>query len=246
MTGELTVRAVVDGRDVPRDQTLAWEARRLPRAAKRIRLEPPPGELPDQRLEFARAKADLGADEVRRRLRLPLRASEAATLPVVVLSRRGRRFSVCDLYVTGGDAAEFVAWFSDTGRPDYELSMLAANPDHFLIATAPDGRQEVIETTGGSPLPARFLIDYVDVADLVTPVDPEFPLVLAGVARSRSGRAIGGVRHQFRPTDDGFHARLAVEFPILTPPYLIQQHCLHLAVEFTNWIEAAFADRGLH
>lgn len=120
--------------------------------------------------------------------------------------------------------------------------MIAAHPDHFLIDTAADGRQEVVETTGGSPLATRFLVDYGDTSPLTTPSDPAFPVEAAGVARMDSGLAIGGVRHEFRDEPGGFHARLCVEFPALTAPHMIAQHRWHLACEFSNWIEFAFAN----
>lgn len=119
--------------------------------------------------------------------------------------------------------------------------MIAANPDHFLIDTAADGRQEVIETTGDSPLATRFFVDYDDTSPLVTPRDPTFALEAAGVARTDHGLAIGGVRHEFRDEPNGFHARLCVEFPLLTAPHMIAEHRWHLACEFGNWIEAAFS-----
>jgi hypothetical protein len=50
------------------------------------------------------------------------------------------------------------------------------------------------------------------------------------------------VRHQFRDEGDGFHARVTVEFPVLTNPYMLAQHRWHLACEFSNWIEAAARD----
>jgi hypothetical protein len=120
--------------------------------------------------------------------------------------------------------------------------MLAACPDHFVLRTHPDGRQEVVETTGGSPLASRFFVDYDDVATLVTQPDPAFPEQLAGAAFMADGMAVGGVRHQFRDEGDGFHARLTVEFPVLTNPYMLAQHRWHLACEFSNWIEAAARD----
>ncbi|HVK26432.1 MAG TPA: hypothetical protein VM677_34210 [Actinokineospora sp.] len=145
--------------------------------------------------------------------------------------------------MAGGTAEEFTRWFADTARADQTLSMVAANPDHFLIDTAPGGRQEVIETTGGSPLATRFLVDYDDTTPVVTPRDPDFPLDLSGVARDNTGRAIGGVRHGFRDEPGGFHARLRVEFPALVAPHMITQHRWHLACEFTNSIEFAFTTR---
>ncbi|CAL9423670.1 hypothetical protein SUDANB95_01897 [Actinosynnema sp. ALI-1.44] len=63
----------------------------------------------------------------------------------------------------------------------------------------------------------------------------------ATLARSDAGQAIGGVRHQFRDTSEGFHARLRVEFPPLTMPHMISHHRWHLACEFGDWIEFAFA-----
>jgi hypothetical protein len=241
-TSEPTIKAVLAGRPVTREDVRAWETKRLGKAAAKIGLPVPAGELAGARTAFADAKLDLGPDEVRRRLARDIRRADAVARTSTRLSRGRRVASTCDLYVTGaGTAAEFLAWFSDIGRDDYAHSMIAANPDHFLIDTAPDGRQEVIETTGGSPLATRFLVDYSDTAEIITHRDPEFPLEASGVARTGTGLAIGGVRHEFRDHADGFHAHLCVEFPRLTIPSMITQHRLHLACEFSNWIALAFA-----
>lgn len=236
----IAIRTVIDGAEVTRDQVLAWEAARLPKAARRIGLPVPEGDLRIQRVALAEAKLALGAAEIRRRLARVLRVSDAVSRGSAALARGKRSTSICDLHVRGGNAAAFVRWFSDTSRPDYERNMLAANPDHFLIATAADGRQEVIETTGGSPLPGRFFVDYADHDSLIAPLDPSFTFDASGVARAPGGTPIGGVRHQFRDTDDGFQARLLVEFPSTVPPSMLKEHRWHLAVEFANWIQTAF------
>lgn len=240
---ELTIRAVIHGSEVRRSEVHAWEAKRLPKAARKIGLAVPSGDLAQQRDAFARAKVELGAEEVRRRLSRDIRLADTIASASTALSLGRRAHSICDLHVSGGQplAADFVEWFMAIERPDYVESMVAGNPDHFLIDTAPDGSQEVIETTGGSPLATRFFVDYVDVSSLVTPRGPEFPLDLSGVARTSKGLVIGGVRHEFRDLPDGFHARLHVEFPLLTAPTMIAAHRWHLACEFSNWIEAAFA-----
>jgi hypothetical protein len=62
---------------------------------------------------------------------------------------------------------------------------------------------------------------------------------VAGAARLDDGLAIGGVRHQFRDEGHGFRPLLTVEFPALTLPTIISGHRWHLAIEFSNWIEAA-------
>jgi hypothetical protein len=218
------IRATIDGRDLQRDEILRWEERRFASAARRIGLDAPTGDLSTRRLAFADDKLALGHDEIRRRLRGSLAASGFVGRATNAIARGHRRTSICDLYVTGGTAGEFVDWFTDNTRPDYEYSMIAANPDHFLIATAPDGRQEVIETTGGSPLPARFFIDYDDDTALTSRLAPEYERDASGVAQDERGTEIGGVRHQFRDADGGFHAHLVVEFPSTMLPSMISQH----------------------
>ncbi|WP_433334933.1 hypothetical protein [Spirillospora sp. CA-294931] len=148
--------------------------------------------------------------------------------------------SGCDLHVTGGGAAEFVQWFADTTRPDYVRTMIAANPDHFLIQATPQDTVEVVETTGGSPLASRFCVDYTDTSALTSTPESRFTTQAAGVALTEAGRPIGGVRHQFRDEPGGFHAHLCVEFPRFLLPHMVSQHRWHLAAEFSNWIELAF------
>lgn len=116
--------------------------------------------------------------------------------------------------------------------------ILAACPDHYIARTRPDGRQEVVETTGGAPLPLRMVFDRTDLRTLVTPPDPAFPVQWAGVARTEHGAALGGTRHQFRDERAGFLARLTVELPATLPPEMLREHRWHLACEFSNWVEA--------
>lgn len=91
---------------------------------------------------------------------------------------------------------------------------------------------------GASPLPSEFFIDYEDVSSLVTPASPDYPIQIAGVARTHAGLAIGGVRHQFRNLPEGgFESWNTVEFPKLVPKRMVSGHRWHLACEFGNWIE---------
>ncbi|MFE5793957.1 hypothetical protein ACFQ8C_15460 [Streptomyces sp. NPDC056503] len=237
-----TVYAIIDGRRFARDQVLAWEAERLPAAASKIGLPVPAGELAGQRRAFAESKLALGADEIKLRLARDLRVSETVANVSTWLSRGRRATSVCELHVAGGSANDFVQWFDDTSRADYARSMTAAHPEHFLIQALPNGRQEVIETTGGSPLATRFLVDYSDLSTLSTPRGPGVDAEAAGVAVNGKGIHIGGVRHEFRDVPGGFHARLCVEFPRATLPRMLSEHRRHLAVEFSNWVEFAFGD----
>ncbi|GAY15156.1 hypothetical protein [Mycobacterium sp. shizuoka-1] len=223
---------------VARDAVLRWEDRRITAAAKKLGVRAPSsGDVSDRREAFLWEKLALGTDEIHRRLRREAALAGAVAKAEARLSRR-RRFSVTDLYVPAGSAARFVEFYWDLVRRNDEVELLRAHPDHFVQRIGPDGRHEVLETNGGSPLAAWFFIDYEDLSKVVTPVDPAFPGQLAGVAYA-DGVAVGAVRHQFRDTDGGFHARLVVEFPLLTLGHMVAGHRWHLACEFSNWIEAA-------
>src|SRR5699024_4552146 len=137
-----------------------------------------------------------------------------------------------------GTAEEFAAWFNAESALHDSDAMLAACPDHYFIGEDDRGRQKVIETTGGAPLPSQFFIDYTDISSLATPSLPEYPVQIAGVARTAKGVPIGGVRHQFRNLlDGGFEAWNTVEFPSNVGERIVNGHRWHLACEFGNWIE---------
>lgn len=239
----MSIRAVIGDRDVVREEVLGWEARRIDAAARKLGVTVPGGLLAERREALLRAKLDLGEREIERRLardvRWAGRIGRATSRP-----RGRRRLSVCDLHVSAGSAAQFAEWFRSRTREDDHEAMLAACPEHFVLRTRPDGRQEVLETTGGSPLASRFLVDYEDTSTLLTHPDAAFPEQIAGVALIADGVPVGGVRHQFRDEGEGFRARLTVEFPALTNPHMLAQHRWHLACEFSNWIEAAAGGRA--
>ncbi|MEV0355517.1 hypothetical protein AB0H71_05565 [Nocardia sp. NPDC050697] len=223
--------ATIGGQRRSREEVRAWESRRIAAAARKLGVTASGPEA------FVQLKLELGADEIRGRLARDIRWADRLARTQARVSPRRRR-SVTELHVDRGSATEFVAWFRHATGSSDEVAMLRACPDHFLIRSGPAG-QEVLETTGGSPLAARFVIDYEDLASLVTTPDPEFPHQIAGVARAADDTPIGGVRHQFRDTGAGFHARLTVEFPLPTLPTMVAGHRWHLACEFANWIEAA-------
>ncbi|MGW5137937.1 hypothetical protein ACWEPH_02565 [Nocardia beijingensis] len=141
-SGNLTITADIKGRVVARDEVLAWEAKRIPKAARKIGLPVPAGDLASQKVAFADRKFALGAAEIRHRLAHDIRLSDAGAAITRKVSGGRRGMSICDLHVSGGNAQEFSDWFLDTGRDDYAYSMIAAHPDHFLIDTAPDGSHQ--------------------------------------------------------------------------------------------------------
>jgi hypothetical protein len=227
-------------RPIASEEVLAWEDARITAVARKLGAHVPSGNIATRRDALLQAKLDLGADEIATRLRRETRLAEFVAKAGSGVSSR-RRFSAIDLSVDGGSAEQFVEAFDRWSETSDEAAMLRACPDHFVIRTLGDGRQEVLERTGGSPLPSLFFIDYDDISSLFTQADPQFPHQIAGVARTSDGVAIGGVRHQFSNTRNGFHARLTVEFPLPTLGRMVTGHRWHLACEFSNWIEAALA-----
>jgi len=240
-----TIQTIINGKEVPRTQVLAWEKRRALAVLKKLGVKPASQDLPTLHRQLLQRKAELGPEGLMRLLRRELAISERMTSLVTHLSRGARRFCVTELVTAQGRAEQFVAWFEAASRANDDRAMLGATPDHYLLHTDAEGTMQVVETTGGSPLASRFFMNPADQDSLRSPVDPAFlPVQIAGVARLASGLAIGGVRHQFRNEGNGFRVRLTVEFPRLMPPGMISGHQWHLASEFANWIEASLADGG--
>jgi hypothetical protein len=235
------IRVIINGREVPRTQVLAWEKKRALAVLRKLGVKPAGAELSVLQQQLLERKAALGPEGIRHLLRRELALSDRVAGLMACLSGGARRFCVIELVADQGSAEQFVAWFEDTARRNDDAALLGATPDHYLLHTDSSDTMEVIETNGGSPLAARFFIRTGDVANLRSSVDPTFPVRFAGVARSARGVAIGGVRHQFRNEGGGFRARLTIEFPWLMLPQVMSGHQWHLASEFGNWIDMALA-----
>lgn len=233
------ITTVLGGGRYTRAVVIGRETTGARRALSRLGVPSADGNLECLRETLSRRKAELGHLGIERLLARDIRWSTRVARMTARASRGRRALSVIELVVAGGSAADFVDWFNHRTETDDEPAMLAAHPEHYLFRTGRDGHQEVWETNGGSPLAARFFIDYEDTRSLKTPPNPLYPFQIAGVARLADGLAIGGVRHQFRDEEKGFRALLTVEFPVVTLPTIVRGHRWHLAIEFSNWIEAA-------
>ncbi|WP_135451791.1 hypothetical protein [Mycobacterium sp. DL99] len=258
MTGDVVIRTFIDGREVSRSDVQRWEARRAKavlakldsRLGRRAVAEILPGVdldtvtgagLDAQREVLCALKLGLGHAGIYAMLRHELAMSERVARIAVAGSRGRKAYSTTRLVVDGVSAVQFGAWFDGLTATNDEEAMVRACPDHYLLRGLPDGRQEVVETTGGSPTPTWFLVDYAAAGSVSVPVKPEYPVQIAGLAVLDDGLVIGGVRHQFRDRDGAMEALLAVEFPGLFPSHMVAAHRWHLAAEFGNWIIAAGA-----
>lgn len=260
-TTPATITCLIDGKAIDRDEVLSHEARRLVHVWRKLRAHaprPPRSELDDMpvrwpmpiggvaqwRRDLLALKLQIGSDRLRRILAAEL-ALAGATQALLVGASFGRyALSVTDVHCDQGSAEGFVHWFAARVAANDRAAMLVAHPDHHVIETLPNGFQHVLETTGGSPFPTQFDIDYDTAAGNPTPLVAELPVRVGGVALSR-GKPIGYAFHQFGDQPDGgFRGRLTVAFPKATPWFMVDGHQWHLACEFSNWIEAYLASRG--
>jgi len=250
------ISAVIDGSPVAYREVQQWEGRRATAVLKKmaIRLgarafaELLPGRtlgslssasLDEQRAALLTLKSGLGHAGIYAMLRPELAVADHTARLAVKASRGQTALSVVNLAAPGCSAAQFGAWFDNLTIDNAEAEMVAACPDHYLLRRLPDGRQEVVETTGGAPAPTRFLVDYTNADAVRIPADPDYPIQIAGQAMLDDGFVIGAVRHQFRDRGDTMEALLAVQFPGIFPQSLINAHRWHLATEFSNWITAS-------
>lgn len=233
------IEAVIDGTRVPRSGVLAWENRRITASAKKLGVHVAPNAgVADRREELVQAKMSIGADALVQRFATQLRlADQSAHLGVRLTQRRA--FVTADLHVTAGSAAQLVDWFDEQFKNNNQAAMLRACPDHYVLRTTADERQQVIQATGASPMLNQFFLTYGSDEGLSNPREPQYTHQIVASARLADGTLVGGARMQFRDTKTGFFARLIEEFPALTPGFMITQQRWHTALEFSNWTAAA-------
>lgn len=236
----LTITAEIGGRSVSREEVLAWEARRVSKVCKKLDISAPSGDVAAQREALVARKLELGHESLERLLVRELRWSARASRLMARLSRGRRRLCTVELTGTGGSAEAMPSYYQRAMETGDEAALLAACPDHYILCASADGLQQVVETTGGSPLAARIFLDDSDASTVTTRADSAFPVQWVAVGGlSSTSPPIGAIRHQFRDEPNGFKARLTGEFPAATPAHFIRGHQWHLACEFSNWIEAA-------
>lgn len=237
MTQPTEIKTTIGRRVLSRNNILTWEARRVTKMMRKLGIEAPDSDLAVRRIEIAQRKLQLGHERIEDLLRRQLRISTPGAGALARLSAGRRTLSTIDIAVTTGSAETFTQWWNEHTVTCDEPPLLAICPDHWIIRSGPNGWQEVIETTGGSPLASRLFIDYQDTNALQSTPNPAFPHQITAVARLRDGTPIGGLRHQIRNTATGFQMKCTAEFPAIALPSMIAGHRWHLACEFSNMIE---------
>lgn len=235
------IEAVIDGTRVPRAGVLAWEDRRITASAKRLGVHMSShAQTLVRREELVQAKMSIGPEALLARFSRQTRMADQTARRGVRLTPR-RAFVTADLHVTGGSSAQLVEWFEEQLKTNNQAAMLRACPDHYVLRTTDDGRQQVMQATGASPMLNQFFLAYGSEEGLANPREPQYSHQIVASARLADGTLVGGARMQFRDTKTGFFARLIEEFPSLTPSFMVKQQRWHTALEFSNWTEAAHA-----
>ncbi|KAK9703469.1 hypothetical protein K7432_010723 [Basidiobolus ranarum] len=241
------INTYADGKLVPYEMIREWEAKRLAHVTSfvhrllNIKEEYGDQTLDEQRNSLAELKIKVGKDKMRKKLGFYLSLSQLVMQIASFLSFGRRKYSVVEIAIGGVDLepSKFLDKLNHIMLNDdikYDKMRLMACPDHHLIANTGNNTQEVIETTGGSPFPTQFYICYGETEGLRSEKDPTYDVQLFGVARTKSGAVIGGVRHQIRKESGGLRLKLLVEFPALILNWMIRQHQKHLMCEFNNWV----------
>ena len=144
------------------------------------------------------------------------------------------KVSHCFMSVSGVSLEEFMKIMKL--MQDDERVGLSAHPEHFT-AVITDEKIYGIEPFGMYGTPTLCQVTFAKVSELGKQIqedsDPDFPIEMTGRAYLTDGvTEINCPYHQFKPTENGFEAKLAVYWPENTPEEIVSGHSLHLASEF--------------
>lgn len=209
-----------------------------------------PGRIDDFELEharrvLARLKSSLGRQGLLELLAADINVGVDFMREMVEQSKGKVKPATTVLAIKGLTATQFLHWLDS--KFDQESVMLAAEPDHFVIAPNPDSTVTIVETLGEFVCEIRIpAFDGAGnwdaaVVDELLP-ESEYPFRRIGRITLPDGTLVGHMLTQFGDTAGGFDASLTAYLPTACPEDVFEHHRQHLAVEFRNWIVAAAAE----
>ena len=146
------------------------------------------------------------------------------------------------LSVRGLTSKEFIQWFIPAeGGMLPEPEKLAAHPEHWIVRPSKESKSmTVLETLGEKPTLFTLAFD-VPAPDFVQDVST-FTTKMTARGYLEDGTQIMELYHQFRDHADGqgFDVDLAIYFPVAAGDGVVECHCQHLLVVFSNWSKQAF------
>lgn len=250
----------INGKVVSHDKVNEWEFKRMVAVHKVLKTMEGAKFSPNfdkwikdkkidaMRSDILKVKMQLGIDKMRSELKIRSNLADVISKFSNILTNK-RKFSMTEIVIpnTNLTPEELLDRIIDIMMVNNDKHLeinLNTNPDHYVLQEVTDNIQEVLETTGGAPLPTHFFAHYNDEEKLQSSFDPKFDVQAPGTARLEDGTIIGGVRHQVGREKNGLRFRALVEFPAVLPNYMIKEHQLHLACEFGHWISAAIDDNN--
>jgi len=240
----------IDNQAITTEEIDLWRYSRIKNAFSLLKEKRElPSDTGQAMLLLTNVKEELGDGEILKRLRTKLAINTAAIKLFTRLSGGKRRFAKVEVLADGMTAEKASWWVNEinlNARSDkqYTRVNLAACPDHYVLRCTNGKTLEVVECNRNYPTPFQFFITYGDETGLKAPRDPSFPYQSVGAARTKDGTVIGGVRHQFKDTETGFMVRLCVEFPFMTPGFVVRTHQIHMAAEFSYWLQWIIDNKG--
>lgn len=233
------MKIIIDGKSISKQELDQWKKKSYSKAIrtlkKRIVII---DDMDVMARKVTEIKMQYSYNEIVELLKNKLWFSEKIMKLACTISRGKRKFSITEIEMSGISAKEIIDGIDTLmlkqSRKNDEVN-LSACPEHYVLRPLGKNTLEVIETTGNSPLPVQFFIEYNNETGIQTARDCSYEYQSTGIARLKNGTLLGGVRHQFKETKDGFKARLVVEFPSICPNSLIKSHQMHLACEFSYW-----------
>ena len=197
--------------------------------------------------EVLNLKLKIGTKELTHFLSFRYNLGNFMSSCAATLSRGNRKFSSIEILVphshlTPQQVMAKIENIMLVNTTEHLKINLGSNPDHYVLQSVDPSVQEVLEFTGGSPLPTRFFAHYGEETGLKSKLSPGYTIQNPGVAKLPNGKIIGGMRHQVKQDRDGFRFKALVEFPSILPAFMIKQHQLHLACEFGHWVSAVLEE----
>lgn len=239
----------INGVEVPIKDIEEWQFRRLKSTQKYLQKKfdlqkdrnPVISDLDILNENIANTKLNVGFDELRRTMKRRYELGNLLSLIAEKLSFGKRKFCITEIYVANSDlkpkeVMDAISEVMMERSDEHDFMNTISNPDHYVLIGKTPYLQEVLEITGGSPLPTRFFAEYYNETKLKSKKSSDYDIELPGVAKLENGVIIGGMRHQVKRENNGFRFKALVEFPGILPNSMIKQHQLHLACEFGHWI----------
>ncbi len=240
------MRILIDGKEFTKEEMNQWKQGRVAKVFRNLKKPAPLAESLDALCdELTERKLCIPYEEMIASLRMKLAIGRIGMKLAAVCSGGRRRAASTTLFASGIGAERFSKMVEALMLEDTEAhrrANIAACPDHYVLLPRKE-MLEVIETTGNAPVPTQFFITLEEETGLQEPRDTRYPYQSVGIAKLADGTMIGGVRHQFRDTQEGMEVRTWVEFPAICPKGLIKAHQKHLAAEWSSWIAWAIENQ---